>query len=269
MATQYYSLFLKEFAPNKFAYIDTVQMQTGVDSEGNPTYANVPYDDGGTGDGHIWSTEGSIDGYAKINDIDTFIAIDGFALGGADFLAKKDCARVIVESAGGGDADAGLDTVSSADNKRLLASYLIGSVAKRITIFGGDFAALEAATQQYNLLAINCRTHRFNHVVTNGHTYIPQHMATILAEIGQLDRHYTSKGLKGQPYDPSPTYPYGLSNYLNGIAPFDGIEIVPYLGTTCVGLKDKGWYGINGDPTGTPIADIVTAWNAMLFETGV
>lgn len=230
---------------------------------GQRAIADVFYDDEGRDDGYEWSTT-AVAGYIKVTSIATFLAIGAMNFSKCDFVGRKDAMKQLVIDAGSGDEDAGVDTLATQADKEFVCAHLIGSYTKRLTVFGGDFAAMEAATTPYHLNAIPCRRKRFNTVVPNGHTYIPMYMGVILSEIGMLDRYYVEQGLKGQPYDPL-AYGTGLSNYINGIAPFDGIAIVPYLGTTCLGLALKGWTTVDG----RPITDLVADWNKMLFEQGV
>jgi len=249
-------------------YLNLFVKTITIDVEGVPTevraYLDAPYDDNGTDDGYKWSDSATETGYQKVGTIADFLAINGLDLGKADFIAKKDALKQVVIAAGGGNEDAGIDTIADNTVQRYVCSYLIGSYSKRVTVFGGDFVAMENATRPYHPLATICRKERLDKAVVNGHSVIPQYMLTVLTDVGPMIDWYKEQGIKGQPYDPI-EYGYGLSNYVNGLAPFDGIATVPWLGTTCLGLKDKGWTGNNGQA----VADIALLWDDILFEHGI
>lgn len=231
---------------------------------GQRAYLDVSYDDAGLDDGYKWSAESSETGYIEVTTISDFLAINGMDLGKADFIAKKDALKQVVINAGLGSEDAGIDTVVDNNVQRYICSFLIGTYMKRVTVFGGDFTAMEEATRPYHPKAVQCRTDRLNKAIVNGHSIIPQYMLVVLTDVGPMLEWYKEQGIKGQPYD-TIEYGYGLSNYINGIAPFDSVATVPWLGTTCIGFKDKGWTANNGQA----IAAIAALWDDILFEHGI
>lgn len=231
---------------------------------GQRAYVDGAYDDEGTNDGYKWSDAASEVGYIKTTDPVVFIDLGAIDFDGADFIAKKDCLKMIVTAFGGGNEDAGVDLMPNSTYKQFLASLLIGSNSKRIEVFAGNFEALKAATVSYHPKAQKCRHLRLDNAIVDGHTFVPQYMLEILSDTGMILDWYVQQGIKGQPYDPA-EYGYGLSNYMNGIAPYDGVTIVPHLGRTCIGLINKGWTTLSG----MNMTDYVAKWNDILFESGM
>jgi hypothetical protein len=224
-------------------------------------YRDSFYDDNGNDDAYVWS-DTSVSGYVAVTDIHDFLHenVNGFNLGKADFLAKKDAAKKLVSELGNDDVDAGLDLITDDSYKIKLADMLIGSFTKRLTIYGGDMIKMQ--NKYYDESAKFCRMERFDTIIRNGHVTIPTDMINLLNLIENyistdgknLQTRFSEKGIKGQPYDDEATHGVGLSNLFKSIPPFIG-----------TGFLDQTWTPI----TGETLQQVSDRWCDILFEGGV
>ena len=243
------------------------------DVGGQKAYIDIPYDDDGQGDGVLWSGEATVEGYIEITSPLDYIFLDAINLGEADLIAKRDSIKNSVIAFGGGNEDSGLDAVGVAgtvEDQKYLVKLLIGSDSKREEIYTTDgvidYESLKAATGPYNIKAQECRAIRVDNVTVDGHTYLDlPKMMEILSDTAFIIDYYKNQGLKGEPYDPVPPGTPSLSAYVLGLAPFNGVDIVPTLGRPCVGLKDKAWTTRDG----RNMEVYSQAWQDILFEGGV
>lgn len=241
-------LFLKDLGGGLRAYIDQ--------NENNPASF---YDDQGVDNGVLWSKNATEAGYLQITDIQEYLDW-AFNLGNKDFKCKRDRLKALVISLGA-DEEAGFATLSPSLQLQC-ASYLIGTYMQRVTAFQGNFNAMETTLLSYKERVQACRNLRYKNVENSILNYIPQYALQILTEMGNLGIFYRDQGIDGTAYgDPM----YGLSDYFAGTSIFDGVQVVPWMGTPVVGLVNKGWTVNDGQP----IATYTAILQDILFDGGI
>lgn len=125
----------------------------------------------------------------------------------------------------------------SADDKRIAAAHLIGTIPQQVAAYGSDIEEKQEDQSEYNEKVTECRRRRFLWAQTYFMNQIPLNAAQVLGviETYKFDKRYVEQGIFGQ--DEFDDIAPGICDYLDGVAVFDNAGIRQETWTTLYGAN--------------------------------